>query len=708
MSVSRRALTVALLALLASALAGTQSARAAETKAVTCGGLAGAAAKAAAGDVLRLGAETCKVNLAIANTAAFTIEGAPAGGTTLEPEKAAEAIVQGEGSVTFTLAGLTFTGATKASAVKFIGAPSTSEAVTLRGDTFAHNHIESFGGAVSISQGMLSGAPTVITGCTFTDNSSEFGGAIQIDAGGPMQITNNRFTANAAEFDGGALYMFDFNETSPYPVVVEGNTFGGSLSGEGNIAREWGGGAVVSVSKEQPVTIARNTFEGNRITGSHTAVGDREGAGLLVSQNYAHLAFPVTQHDNSFIENVIDETVKPGLKEPLAAGGAGEWIRGVPVTSTDDMFVRNRIAVADGRPPEGAGLGAIATAETGAVPEQPASFSGSDDLFRENSIVAGGWGAALYVGGPAPDCIGTCPASRMTLSDSTIISNSVQPGPGSEGGAIWGSPNDQLTVLNSIISRNPPEPQVFGFASTAPSFAYSDICNEAGGPAVQSGAGNICADPLLASDGSETASSPTIDAGSNPLIPEGVTLDLADAPRIVSSRQGCGGPLPAVVDMGAFEYQQQLPVPPCAPPPGSAPVTPVLTSVAQSHSSWRVGSRAASIARRRAPVGTTFSFSLNEPARVTLAFTEALPGRRVHGHCVAAKRANRHRHACRRAVSRGTLTFSAHSGADAISFQGRLSSSHKLTPGSYSLAITATDAGGRRSATARLAFRIVR
>ena len=697
-------------AIVAAALAA-QPVWAAEPESVTCKELPTAVEAATAGKVLQLPAGLCEANLKVANTAAFTVEGATGGTTVLKPKNAAEPIIDSEASVTFTLSGLTLTEASKASAIRLAVSGSTAEAVTLTGNTFSHDHVEGIGGAISLSQAGLTSVPTVISGNTFTDDSSELGGALQINAGGPMHITGNTFTGNATTSLGGAVYMFDFNATSPNLVLLEGNTFGGPTTAEGNTAREGGGGVVVSVATGQPVTVVANTFENNRLTGTKTAASAREGAGLLLAENYAHLSFPVTQRDNVFSENVIDETAATG-KTGLAAGGAGEWIRGLTVSSVGDRFTGNRIAVNDGAPPEGAAVGAIATAEAGASPEEPASFNASDDLFSGNSTAAGGWGGAVYVGGPASDCTGSCPASSLTLNDSTIVANSVDPGVGGEGGAIWGSPNDALTLQNSIVAGSTPQPEVFGFASTAPVFAFSDVCGEVGGPSVPLAGGNICADPLLQADGEETTASPTIDAGSNALVPAGLGTDLAGAPRLFASRQTCAGPLGTVVDMGAFEYEHPGPVPACAPPrPGTASGTaPQIERLAQSHRMWREGSALASFAaaRRRAPVGTAFSIVLDQPAAVTLTFTQQVAGRRLHGRCVAPTKRNRRRPSCRRTLKRGELSFQAHKGANTVSFQGRISRSRRLPLGAYTLTAAASNAAGQRSATSRLAFTIVK
>jgi hypothetical protein len=136
---------------------------------------------------------------------------------------------------------------------------------------------------------------------------------------------------------------------------------------------------------------------------------------------------------------------------------------------------------------------------------------------------------------------------------------------------------------------------------------------------------------------------------------------------------------------------------------------PIVSNVRQSHRVWREGNRRASFARRhRPPVGTTFSFSLNQQARVSFAFTQLVGGRKVKGKCVAPTRRNRHRRACKRTVTPGTLAFAAHNGTNRVSFQGRVSASKKLGLGHYTVVITATNAAGQRSTPQRLSFTIVK
>jgi len=156
----------------------------------------------------------------------------------------------------------------------------------------------------------------------------------------------------------------------------------------------------------------------------------------------------------------------------------------------------------------------------------------------------------------------------------------------------------------------------------------------------------------------------------------------------------------------------------CAPPPGGTlidancnVVRPAVTHVAESHAVWREGSKLATAARakkRRPPIGTTFTFALNTAASVKLVFAHTVEGRKVAGKCVALSKRNKRRHACKRAVTAGTLTFAhAHSGTNKIAFQGRLSRSKRLPPGRYTLTITAANASGSTTGR-RLTFTIVK
>jgi hypothetical protein len=145
---------------------------------------------------------------------------------------------------------------------------------------------------------------------------------------------------------------------------------------------------------------------------------------------------------------------------------------------------------------------------------------------------------------------------------------------------------------------------------------------------------------------------------------------------------------------------------PGGPALGLAKLT--LTSFGESAGRWRRGPALPHISTaRRVPVGTTFAFSLNEPATVTLTFTHSVPGRRVAGRCVAPSHGNAHRVRCKRTVTAGSFGVSGKTGLNKLRFQGRLSSTTALKPGSYDVSITARDAHGLKSVSRTLGFTIV-
>jgi len=137
---------------------------------------------------------------------------------------------------------------------------------------------------------------------------------------------------------------------------------------------------------------------------------------------------------------------------------------------------------------------------------------------------------------------------------------------------------------------------------------------------------------------------------------------------------------------------------------------PTLSGLSETARTWREGSALASISankngKKKPPLGTTFSFTLNVPASVTFRFTQAAAGRKVGRTCLAQTRRNKGKRRCTRTVPAGALTFSAHAGTNKVRFDGLISKHKKLRSGAYTLLATAS-ASGRQSATSTLRFTI--
>jgi hypothetical protein len=513
------------------------------------------------GDFVQL-AETChNESYSITNTHAFTLEGDGNPATGFDGSTSPNPILRTSEPVRLTITKLAFShgveeGGFGGGAISVRNAAGAAPRITH--DTFSANKAEgnTCGGAIQVDTLSSPTAPaTVIEENMFTGNSAGTcgGGAVWFDGSSPITLTNNTLTGNSSGSAGGAALLSNGFGATSNAITLEGNVVGGTDPGAGNSAVYAAGGVHAFPAATQPVVVRHNAFLGNRLSGTAPGGFDRIGGGLVVFAGNG--AATVSQEGNLFSGNLIT-TTGTGTSPVPNAGGGGEWLVGVTASASRDEFIGNRVAAPGGNVDEGGGLGI-----EGYSASAPASFIGSDELFLANSLMAGGWGGAIYSGVlqscTSPDC-----PSHLTLLDSTVSGNSVDAGAGSEGGAVWGSADDTLAVANSILYGNPSgpgQPDVFGFGE--PSFQYTDGCTAPGSPTPLPGAGNICAAPLLGAGGVETTSSPTVDAGSNALVPGGLATDLAESPRIFAGR--CGAT--ATVDMGAFE----LATPGCTPPPAA-------------------------------------------------------------------------------------------------------------------------------------------
>jgi hypothetical protein len=126
---------------------------------------------------------------------------------------------------------------------------------------------------------------------------------------------------------------------------------------------------------------------------------------------------------------------------------------------------------------------------------------------------------------------------------------------------------------------------------------------------------------------------------------------------------------------------------------------PSLRNLKQSHAKWKLGTKLTTMSAMKlalshpamrsastTPVGTTFTFTLNEPATVKLVFTHL-----VHGRTVTA----------------GSLSLAGRKGNEMISFQGRLSKTKKLAPGNYTVIFTASNTARQTSPPQQLRFTVV-
>ena len=153
--------------------------------------------------------------------------------------------------------------------------------------TFSNNSTISYGGAVYMDS---SQATATLTGCTFTDNTSHYGGAAFLRVRNAT-LTNNNFTnnkvTNGSGYYGGALYLYPYQSDSKvevkYNAVLRGNTFTENSTAGGN------GGALMLDAKDSEAVVTlldHNTFTKNTTPlGSGGAVFVNRGAVTLGAGN---------------------------------------------------------------------------------------------------------------------------------------------------------------------------------------------------------------------------------------------------------------------------------------------------------------------------------------------------------------------------------------------------------------------------------------
>ncbi len=525
---SHRLLLSALASLLVS-LTWTTVSASAETLPATCETLqsqlnAAAAAPNHGEDVTIVLAEMCKESTGsfeIPSEASFTLEGTPGKGAGFDGTSTSAALLSNvEGT--------------------------TAGSITISNLTFEHGHATKEKNGAGLR---LQAVRATLSGDNFFENTVE-----DADGGGAFILVGSGMTACA--------------EDGPLALKILDSTFRENKS---TGADSGGGGA--SILQDCPTAAAvlqGDTFSENTLEPS--ASFDYLGGGLEFA------ALPLTgppvlmQTNDVFDSNRIVKSAGEG-----SYGGGGEWVQGADLTSLDDRFSRNSVSGASGAKKWswGGGLGILNSACDHAATESVVTNAVVAANKMEGGEAANDGGAGIYIGCGLSE---TNP-NHLIVRDSTVTENTVTSG-GIAG--IDGHPQDHLALENSIVEGDVGGAELGGFTGEGGSLTatYSDVCS---GTSPLAGTGNLCVNPLLADNGNpqsfdvhETAASPTIDAGSNALVPAGLATDAFGNTRILAGRLACVE-VPKVVDMGADEFTtSQLAVPPCAPL-GIAKPVPGLT-----------------------------------------------------------------------------------------------------------------------------------
>jgi hypothetical protein len=127
----------------------------------------------------------------------------------------------------------------------------------------------------------------------------------------------------------------------------------------------------------------------------------------------------------------------------------------------------------------------------------------------------------------------------------------------------------------------------------------------------------------------------------------------------------------------------------------AAPTAPTITAASLSPPRFRVAPETTALSAR-APLGTTFNFTLSAAASVRIAITKSVAGVRRGRDCVHPTRALRRAHArgCLRTLAVATLERASEPvGPDRIPFSGRVGH-HALPGAAYRATLTARNAAG--------------
>ncbi|HXD55012.1 MAG TPA: hypothetical protein VN618_09700 [Solirubrobacteraceae bacterium] len=495
---------VALVSVLAALALGVAQPAAASTVETDCANLATTLAAATTGETIVLSGMCAGTegSFGLPEVAALTIEGAPSG-------------VNG------------FDGTGAFGAALFSGSEGT-DGLTLRNLTF--KNYEGFQGAVWIKSTKSATHQFAFIGDRFLNNvdtNSNGGGLSMIveepkpsvcgftGAGAPVTLTESVFTGNTDHSQAGGGAYLDLECAA------------GTIS----------------------ASVTNNVFTANKVAAGTEPL---QGGGLWVGLGHEIIAVPFTlsQQGNLLEGNAVENT----STEARRVEGGGEFTDGGPVTSLDDRFIANSISGAKGSSfsSEGGGFASLDPGECSTTPG--VSSTATNLIATGNSIGApsgsgtGGEGGGIYVG-----CLPGKGGYHLTLLNSTITANSAS-GSGASAG-LDGETNDTAVLENSIVTGNLGAPELGGFGAVDGEHltaSFSDVCALESSTSPFAGTGNICAAPALANaisgDVRETATSPTIDAGSNALAGS-LATDAFGAPRITAGRAGDA----AVVDIGASE-----------------------------------------------------------------------------------------------------------------------------------------------------------
>jgi hypothetical protein len=273
-----------------------------------------------------------------------------------------------------------------------------------------------------------------------------------------------------------------------------------------------------------------------------------------------------------------------------------------------------------------------------------------------------------------------------------------------------------VDLRNSIAYHFPEEVptadlEADGGVITAQHSNFTTRVEKEGGAVTPPGSGsNLIGDPQFVDIANGNfalrTTSPLIDRGDPSIVAPG-QLDLAGAPRSLDGNGDCV----AAPDIGALEVTGQAAPCPIDARPRVSGFRVTNKVFAPKGGSKKRKRRAASTSgkRRRVKRGSKFTYTLSEPAKVTITIERKARGRKVkrggRTRCVKPRR-GKAKPRCVRWIRVGTLGARKQAGRQTTPFSGRIKG-RALKPGRYRGRIVATDAAGQASSPRQAGFRIV-
>jgi hypothetical protein len=517
-------------------------------------------------------------------------------------------------------------------------------------------------------------------------------------------------------------------------VLVTGNEAIGGAGGAAGDAGDWADGGGIRF----PPGAGAGSVIGDSVVTGNAAIGGNGGSSVVTAGGGGGRAFgggisyegegPLLVKNSTVSANTAtggnggaSSSGSPG--EGGSGAGGGVWNSG-DLTVTGATIAANS---ATGGTAGGTGSSG-GEAEGGGITDIEAKDVLVNSTLFGNAAQGGAANGGTAGSGFAGGLLATGSDAWLTLASDTIDANRASSAYGDLDAFVGNPPTPYTFMVHDTIVAGGIAPSVsdceFHLATNPLTSEGNNLEDDTSGQCGFSAANHDLVNlspqlpSALASNGGLTqtlapaAGSPVLGAGGQCLDPTSLP---PNQPLLVDQR---GLPRANPCDIGAFQSQPPVPTAHTAPVVRfgckcAPPLLLRLSGLSETAKTWREGNSLARISTRkkgkkkRPPVGTTFSFALNEPASVTLTFTEPAGGRKVGKKCVAETKKNKKKHRCTRTVIAGTLTFSAHAGTNKVRFEGLISKHKKLKPGSYTLLVTAT-ASGERSTTRTLHFRIAK